>query len=725
MLAALALILISTTIGYIAVGTLIRLQGLNSASVMHLDNWRYVATRSLTVLQMDRRERDPTPMVGLAREHLLETFDETEASRQQVNQIADDLNTPLMRVLGFVDTGLLNEFIRSDVDPELSAATRELAERYMRPGDEPSDDYLALFVSLQNGEFLTPLLRRASLAGVMNEQAVRPLVIILVAVAVGIVIALWLIWSKSLAPALVMLDQKTRSLQASSDELAMSNAELSQRNAQILAAQRIAHICFWFLQGDEAPTFSPGFTSVTGVREANLPQTLEGCAHLSKGHEAQAALTIYRRLSREAGSDEITRTIRTPDLGDRIIRERIESSWSGNQLQLMAIMIDISDLSRASEEWSNAERIELVELITAGVAHDFNNLLAIISGHAEMMLSAREYSPRYADAILDAVQTAAAITVQLRARASLTDAEHRHFSARVAVRDCIDSLMKSAPKGALIDLKTDDRGDFVVYANRGLFENAIVNVLSNGREASEPWQKIDVILEELSPSDLSAAEQDGLASAPAYGRISVIDKGRGMSELTRKRAVEPFFSTKERGSGPTGRGLGLWSVFSFMQSVKGVLSIVSHEGTGTTVSMVFPLDKDSHDADASQTVTDTDQSSSGRRVLVVEDEEALAGLVGKMLELAGYSPVLSYTSDQALKAAREGPPFDFLLADVNLGQGMTGIDVANLLQSEHPDLKVVISSGLMSRSEFDQQSKADWRFLPKPYKLANLRKLLT
>ncbi|MFV0384391.1 ATP-binding protein [Paracoccus sp. (in: a-proteobacteria)] len=725
LIAFLSLILVGVTAGYFAISTLVQMQGLTYAATMRLESWRFVADRTLLLLRLEERHHDGTPLARLAQRTVGEAYDQALRSHQAENAIVNRLDTGFMEKLGLFDFALLNEFVRQDIDPQLRLSVQEVMGKYIDPRTKGTTDKNRLYIALQNDEFLAPLYRRATLAGIMSQQCVRPLVYILLVVVTGFVLALWLLWTRSLAPAFAMLDQRRRSLLASTTELADRNAELSRKNAQVLAAQRMAHICYWFRDGDGAASFSAGFEDVLGLRHQDLPTTPEALARLSEEAEAEKVLTIYRRLSRSDGSEEVTRTIQSRDFGRRVIRERIESRLVGGRRQMMGIMFDISDVARASEGWANSEKIEMMELISAGVAHDFNNILNIILAHAEIMLEERRFSESRTTAIQDAAQTAAAITAQLRSRVAFSDGEPSRLCMAQVVGDCVKSLTKATPEGPRIVMRVAEGENFMLLTTRGLFENAIINVISNAREASRPGQAVEVVLDLIDASELppSPPGVQSPAPAPRYGRILVIDHGRGMSEAIRKRAVEPFFSTKDRGAGSKGRGLGLWSVFSFMQSVQGQLSIVSREGVGSAVSLIFPLNElvEPCPIVARPHVPDS-KCAVLTRVLIIEDEDHLAEIAETMVRMVGCQPVVARSAHEALHLDRQFGPFDILFTDVTLGAGFTGLDVAEQLTRRHHNMKVIVASGFLSRPEFDALNAHDWRFLQKPYSLAQVRK---
>ncbi len=723
-LAICSLIVVGVTVASLAISTLVELQNLTHRAQVHLDTWRSLADDTLYMMREEEISRNYVGLVGLAEERFAEDFAKDEEIRVQIAEVVARLAAPLARLTRFFDMALLREFKRYDIDPVLRADVKYVADVFFRGRRINPETHARLNIALRNGELLYPLHRRLSIVALMSQQSIRPLISVLVGLTFGVIGGVWLLWRKSLGPALGTVERQTSFLRENAAELEARNADLSRMSTQLLAAQRVAHIAYWYKAPHAPPQFSPGATNVLGLPENLLPTSMEECAYLSDGEERQRVSEIYANLSGQNGAAEILRSIVSLEYGNRVIRERIES-WSApdGERQMMGVMFDVTEVVRASERLGNEERIELIELVTAGVAHDFNNILGIISGQAELMAIDKTYSEKRVRGILNAVATATAITAQLRARVSQSGGELSVFSVRNAAKDCIAAVTKGSSCDSAVVLAGRDSDDFLIRANRGLFENALINVITNAREASRAEDEITVHFDRLGHSDLDAMKADtsGLDPELDYGRIMVSDTGIGMTEALRKRIVEPFFSTKSRGEGAAGRGLGLWSVFSFMQSLHGALSIATRQGEGTQVSLVFPV----HGITLPETTPDATpvltKVEDRPRALVVEDEAALRAIYASVLESFGIETIVAANATEAFSRAGSDAPFNLLVVDVDLGQGVTGLDVAEALSKRFPQLGVIVCSGLLLRTKFEEQYDNDWLFLEKPFKISQLQ----
>jgi CheY-like chemotaxis protein len=198
--------------------------------------------------------------------------------------------------------------------------------------------------------------------------------------------------------------------------------------------------------------------------------------------------------------------------------------------------------------------------------------------------------------------------------------------------------------------------------------------------------------------------------------IAVTDTGKGMSPDVAARAFEPFFTTKQVGSGT---GLGLATVYSFAQQSGGWATIESTEGVGTTVSIFLPPAFSTHVAEPTGPAS---TEWSVRRVLVIDDEPALADLVAAWLGDLGLSTRTANTPEEALTAADEFGP-QLVVSDANLRADMDGLDVARELVERYPSLVVIFMTGFSDRIKALQA--AGVAVLAKPFTRDDLVRVLS
>jgi len=194
--------------------------------------------------------------------------------------------------------------------------------------------------------------------------------------------------------------------------------------------------------------------------------------------------------------------------------------------------------------------------------------------------------------------------------------------------------------------------------------------------------------------------------------LAVSDSGSGMDEETRARIFDPFFTTKEVGRGT---GLGLSIVFGVVQDVDGRIFVDSELGRGTRFEICFPARERVATA-APQPPRERGAFAAGTTILLVEDEDVLRGLAGRVLRYHGCEVLEAVYASDALRLWRErGADVDLLLTDVVMPD-MNGVELARQLIAECPDLKVVLTSGFADPEVLRQVPEANRvGFLANPF----------
>jgi CheY-like chemotaxis protein len=178
-----------------------------------------------------------------------------------------------------------------------------------------------------------------------------------------------------------------------------------------------------------------------------------------------------------------------------------------------------------------------------------------------------------------------------------------------------------------------------------------------------------------------------------YAHVTVRDSGQGMDAATLQRIFEPFFTTKPVG---IGTGLGLSVVYGIMQAHGGAVRAESTPGRGSIFHLYFPGTAQAEPAGGPADAALPAGQGRSRRVMYIDDDEALAFLVSRLLERRGYAVSVFTNPAKALAALREAPSaFDLLVSDYNM-PGLTGLDVARTARQIRADLPVAIASGFIT-----------------------------
>ncbi len=365
--------------------------------------------------------------------------------------------------------------------------------------------------------------------------------------------------------------------------------------------------------------------------------------------------------------------------------------------RVMAVLTDQTQAMRA-------ERLESLGQLAGGIAHDFNNLLSIIGGYATVatedirraraLIGERRFRSLENDVgqIAEASERGARLAGRLLAFAHHEPTRAEPVVLDAAIEGRLESLRDTL--GPMITLQSSLRaGDARTRLDAPDLEEILLNLAINAREAMPGGGRVTI--ETLVRAQTTDGARDaGRLPRGACVRLRVTDSGAGMAPAVVESAFDPFFTTKSEGAGA---GLGLSIVYGIVQQANGHVELESAPGRGTTVTVLLPLSAEHEPAPAVPTVPAGPSASATPRtltVLVADDQPAVSELAARLLTRAGYAPLVAVSGREALEIARtRHEPIDLLLTDVMMPE-MSGRQLADELRATHPELKVLLMSGL-------------------------------
>jgi CheY-like chemotaxis protein len=252
-----------------------------------------------------------------------------------------------------------------------------------------------------------------------------------------------------------------------------------------------------------------------------------------------------------------------------------------------------------------------------------------------------------------------------------------------------------------------------VEIDAGEMELAVVNLCVNARDAMAGGGVITITVENV--TELSAP-----GSPLEFVKLSVSDTGGGMPPDVVARAFEPFFTTKDVGKGS---GLGLPQVYGFAQQSGGRAVIDSTVGAGTTVTVLLPrsLRSPVTPADGDDRSKGASTAADGARrghVLLVEDDKEVSALTREMLNSLGFSVTHVASPEAALGALADNRAIDFVLSDIMMPGGVSGVDLAREIRRRDAHLPIILTTGYVEAASGMKDREFD--LLPKPYSLEAL-----
>lgn len=389
--------------------------------------------------------------------------------------------------------------------------------------------------------------------------------------------------------------------------------------------------------------------------------------------------------------------------------------------QFIASLTDLTTQRNIEFQLRRAQKMDAMGQLTGGLAHDFNSLLGIIVGNLELAQRKAADIPAIARN-LDRALTAAGRGTNLTRRLLNFSRQTPTDLSVVDLNEVVSEFRNLAAQSVLGQTELQiylDPSAPEVLCNQSDLEDALLNISINARDAMPDGGRliIETGTYEVSPEETLVAA--GLAPGH-YATLTLSDTGIGMSPEIQERIFEPFFTTKAAGKGT---GLGMPMIYGFVQRSNGHVAIYSEQGLGTTIRLYLPVAEEIR----RETVTDlTDASKTAlprgtEKILIVDDEAGLREIAEATLSELGYRTAMAENGDVALRILRSIPDIDLLFTDLVMPGSINGLQLAETIQKERPDLKVLLTSGF-SGQIMDKESAGRWvgSLLSKPYTNAKL-----
>ena len=368
-----------------------------------------------------------------------------------------------------------------------------------------------------------------------------------------------------------------------------------------------------------------------------------------------------------------------------------------------------------------SEKMKTFGQFAAGIAHDFNNMLTIIQGHASKLLTDTALSTETKESLTQ-VYSAGDRAAKLTRQLLLTSRKNVMQPRLIDLREVVGSTSQMLDRlvGETIELRFKSPQVLpLVHADQSMIEQIVMNLASNARDAMPAGGTLIV---EISETFVGTEYTDihPEASTGHFVNLEVTDTGCGMDDATRARIFEPFFTTKDIGKGT---GLGLATVFNIARQHNGWVEVLSQPDCGSTFIVYLPAITQSLPQTQSAAPPAASPTIGGNeRILIVEDEEMLRELAREILRDSGYQILEAASGREALIVwqQHEGK-IDLLLTDMVMPEGVSGVELAERLVAETPQLKVVFMSGYTSDDvSAEMLARTNASFIQKPYGHAEL-----
>lgn len=390
-----------------------------------------------------------------------------------------------------------------------------------------------------------------------------------------------------------------------------------------------------------------------------------------------------------------------------------EMDEEGRLLRTKTIARDVTEIKKMEAELLKGQKLESIGILAGGIAHDFNNILTAIMGNISMAAMYAKPGGELFQRLQEAEKAsirARDLTQQLLAFSRGWAPIKKTVATADLIRDAVGfSLMGSNVRCEFI-LPADI---WPMEADEGQITQVLNNLVLNAVHAMPEGGIIAI-----GASNISHPELEGIPLPKGkYIKISVKDFGVGIPGEIQQKVFEPYFTTKKKG-----HGLGLASAYSIILKHGGHISLESAPGKGTTFFIYLPACADL----MPETRQIPAQPVSGRgKVLIMDDEIAVAGTAAKMLGSLGYETAIAGEGGKAielyLRAMESGQPYSAVIMDLTIPGGMGGRETIRRLREIAPDIRAIVSSGYPNDPVMlDYRKYGFCDLIAKPYKIADL-----
>jgi signal transduction histidine kinase/ActR/RegA family two-component response regulator len=410
-----------------------------------------------------------------------------------------------------------------------------------------------------------------------------------------------------------------------------------------------------------------------------------------------------------------------PKEGKPPVTVRIEAAVAASGQECRAVLDDITEHKRADEDRLILNTLESTGILAAGIAHDFNNLLTMILLNLELaqtLIPPGEELAHHLEQAKQAGLMATGLTQQLVTFAA-GGAPVRKLTRLV---ELIEASVLLAASGSRL------RCDFSLAEDLWPAEvdaiqigQVIRNLVLNAREAKPTGGAISVRAENVV---LGPSENPSLPPGD-YVRVSVTDWGGGIPKEVLPKIFDPYFSTKQRGT-QKGMGLGLSICHTVIQKHGGAIAVESEPGVGATFRLHLP---------ASRRLLPKEKASvpagvlGKRKILVMDDEEVVRKLVRRLLQQMGHEVEMAEDGQSAVaayeRAKDQGHPFDAVILDLTIRDGVGGQETIRELLKIDPAVKAIVVGGYSNDPALLEPERYGFKgVLRKPFDRHSLRTVL-
>src|SRR5579885_1134583 len=529
-----------------------------------------------------------------------------------------------------------------------------------------------------------------------------------------------------------VLSEALKELQDSLEELKVAEEELYQQKEELIESSRTVELERQRYQElfDSTPNGYLATDPEGVIKEANF--TAASMFQLRQGLLVGKSLVVYVAAEdRKAFRDRLSRLRRLEKMQDWEIKLQpfkgepfpgaitvaIMRNTEGRIIGLRWLIRDITEYKKLEEDRLRLSKLESIGVLAGGIAHDFNNMLAGIM----TTMSLAKMDPN----------------IRMETYESLTEAERVCLQAKRLTQQLLTFSRGGTPVKELVSI-TELIKDTATFALRGSSARCDISIEGDLWNVSADEGQISQVIGNIVINAAQAMPQGGVISIRAentnyemgnlplrngmYVKIKIEDEGTGIPKEHLSRIFDPYFTTKQKGS-----GLGLATAYSIIRSHSGFIDVESELGKGSRFYIYIPASEKR--AEKKKTVAQQLEKVSKGKVLIMDDEAIIRIAVGRALMRMGYDVEYATDGEEAIelytKAREENRAFDLVIMDLTVPGGMGGREAIKRLRDIDPDVRAVVSSGYSDDPVMGEFKKYGFRgVVAKPYDIGELIEIL-
>jgi PAS domain S-box-containing protein len=408
-----------------------------------------------------------------------------------------------------------------------------------------------------------------------------------------------------------------------------------------------------------------------------------------------------------APAETVLKTKASQTVPVSLLSETVRKTKNRIAIGTIFICKDIRFEKKAREEFGRLERLETLSLVSGGISHDFNNLLTIIFTYIGMVKT-MESVPESARLNLEKAYNAAMLAANLIRQLGALSKDAKPHKEPCSVPDIIRDSLDLALSGGIVRHRVEAPSDlYLINADRVQLMQVFINLFINASQAMPKGGAVAVSCKNV------------FVNNEEWVEISVADQGCGIPMEIQEKIFEPFFTTKARGT-----GLGLSVVQSIVLKHGGRVAVSSTQNVGSTFTVQLPALVSADDSKTIARITIPQQQN--RRILVMEDDDAVGKFMLSALSGLGHRVVHAVNGSQAIEAflrhKSEGIPFDLVILNLTVKSDYGAREVIVRLRELEPDVHAILSTGYVEDPMIQDHKKHGFAaVLRKPFDITELR----